>query len=104
MFSGSSQAVVAASNPQFGIFRGVGNGSIPAPKRLEDPRFSRSGVPESGQVKHGLLPMLSGSTSVLRFGRVDWRESAAIDVGSIVGQGGVSGQQVGHTGSRSANY
>ena len=74
LFTVSSQAVVAGCNPQFGTSRVGGNGSIPAPKSLEDPRVSRSGVPKSGQVKHGLLgPVSSGSALVLSSGQVDWK-------------------------------
>ena len=48
--------------------------------------------------------MLSGSALALTSGRVDVRESSAVDVGSAVGLGSVSGRQVGHTGSGSATF
>ena len=35
---------------------------------------------------------------------MDWTESAAVRVRSITGQGNLSGQQVGHTGSESATF
>ena len=64
----------------------------PALPSLEDPKLSRS---KGGQPKHGLLgPVSSGSALVLRSGQVDWKEGAAVDMGSTLGHGGVSGQQI----------
>ena len=104
LFSGSSQLVVN-DKPQFGTSTVGGNGSIPAPKSLQDPGVSRSGIPKSGHVQHGFLgPVLSGSALAVGSGQVDVRESAAVDVGSTVGLGSVSGRQVGRTGSESATF
>ena len=91
LFSGSSQ-LVAVSKPQFGTSSVGGKGSIPAPKSLQDPGNSTSGFPKSGHVSHGLLgAVLSGSSLGPRVGPEDTRESAAVDVGSPVGLGNMSG-------------
>ena len=58
----SSQAVVAACNPQFGTSRVGGNGSMPAPKSLEDPRVSRKVLhPDSWTLSMDLSGPLAAS-------------------------------------------
>ena len=85
--------------PQFGTSRGGGNGSMPTPESLEDPELA-----EVAFLRVIMLRVLSGPMPAARSGEVDERESAAVERGSAVRPGSVSGPQVWHTGSGSATF
>ena len=85
LFGGSSHAVVPVGTPLLETARVGGNVPKFAPKSRGS-RLSRNGVPKYG----------------LRSGHVDWRENTAVGMGSVLGQGSLSGQQAGRTGSESA--